>query len=114
MTTTPNPADAVFAATAQHAGLFAGLEAEVVDAVYVLHPALLDLAEHFTCTEAEAVATILRTVRCEEVAEAFLDAHAEGDEEGDDHWPGTDTNWFCPACQVIVHDTVWNHNIAKH
>lgn len=41
----------------------------------------------FTCTEAEAIYTLLLACGLEEHAEAFMVAHAFGDEEEDKHAP---------------------------
>ena len=41
-------------------------------------------AEHFTCTEAETVARLLRALGHSADAERFLDAHAAGDDEDHD------------------------------
>jgi hypothetical protein len=45
-----------------------------------------DVAPRMTCVEAEAVISILRAVGGEDAATVWLDAHAEGDEEGDLHY----------------------------
>lgn len=46
----------------------------------------LDIAGHFTCSEADVAAGFL-TAWCGETRSAeFLEAHARGDDEGDDHF----------------------------
>lgn len=40
---------------------------------------------HMTCTEAEALADVMRAVGEDEAAARFLRGHSEGDDEGDDH-----------------------------
>lgn len=45
-----------------------------------------DTATGFTCTEADAVADLLRVIHGDDAAQTFLVTHAEGDiEEGDLH-----------------------------
>lgn len=46
------------------------------------------LAEHFTCSEADTVAELILAVGDTEGAAAFLADHAEGDDEGDEHYTG--------------------------
>lgn len=41
--------------------------------------------EHFTCTEIESIADVLRVAGRDEVAEFILAEHAEYDEPGDEH-----------------------------
>jgi hypothetical protein len=43
-------------------------------------------ATSFTCSEAEAIAGLLCALGGDEDAEAFMDAHADGDEEDDAHY----------------------------
>lgn len=45
-----------------------------------------DQARAFTCTEADAVARFLDTWHRPGVGDEFLILHAEGDDEGDDHF----------------------------
>jgi hypothetical protein len=47
-----------------------------------------DTAQSFTCSEVEAVAGVLRAVGCTGDADAWIEEHALGDEEGDQHWDG--------------------------
>ena len=46
----------------------------------------LDQASGFTCDEAEAIAQMLAVIHEADTAEAFLSAHAAGDDEGDSHF----------------------------
>ena len=46
-----------------------------------------DQATGFTCTEIEAVADLYRANGDDYTADAIIEAHAEGDDEGDDHQP---------------------------
>ena len=63
----------------------------------------LDVATHFNCVEANAIADLLRVV-CDdegETAEAFLSAHATGDDEGDSHHSAartTEPGWSDVEC----------------
>jgi hypothetical protein len=43
-------------------------------------------ATAFTCTEIEAIADLYRVTGNDETADAIIAAHAEGDDEGDDHY----------------------------
>jgi hypothetical protein len=45
-----------------------------------------DVAPRMTCTEVEAVISMLRAVGGQDAAATWLDAHAAGDEEGDSHY----------------------------
>lgn len=45
-----------------------------------------DTATAFTCTEAEAIAAVFRSIGDHTTAGRWIDAHAEGDDEGDDHY----------------------------
>lgn len=45
-----------------------------------------DQATAFTCTEADALADLLRAAGHTNTAAVFIEAHAEGDDEGDDHY----------------------------
>jgi hypothetical protein len=67
---------------------FAVLTAEVAEAVATLADPYTadDVGPRLTCTEAEALATVLRALGDPESAEVWLRGHAEGDEEGDDHY----------------------------
>lgn len=49
---------------------------------------LNDIGERLTCTEAEALAELLRAVKRPDAAESLIDAHSYGDEEGDLHYGG--------------------------
>lgn len=42
-----------------------------------------DVGRHFTCTEAEAMAEVLRTLDLNDIADAWMAAHAEGDDSDD-------------------------------
>lgn len=48
------------------------------------------IAEQFSCSEIETIANLYRANGDESTAEGLIEAHAEGDEEGDDHYHGTD------------------------
>jgi hypothetical protein len=56
---------------------------------------LCDAATSFSCTEAESIETIM--VGLERSPQAFIDAHARGDEWGDAHYRGA-----CGACGQIL------------
>jgi hypothetical protein len=58
---------------------------EILTLVAALADGLFDNAERFTCGEAESIATILGHLYGPAQAADFLAAHAEGDDEGDDH-----------------------------
>lgn len=45
-----------------------------------------DVGPKLTCSEAEALAIILRAVDAAEVADVWLDGHAMGDDEEDEHY----------------------------
>lgn len=47
-----------------------------------------EMAESFTCGEIEALAGLLRAVGLGELADSMIDSHADGDDEGDDHYKG--------------------------
>jgi hypothetical protein len=47
-----------------------------------------DIATSLTCTEAEAMADLLRAFGHERTAEWFIKDHAAGDDEGDLHYEG--------------------------
>lgn len=49
-----------------------------------------DVGSHFTCTEAEMIADLFRAMGDDDGAAHWIDAHAEDDEEGDDHYKGDD------------------------
>lgn len=49
---------------------------------------LEDIASQLTCSEANALADLLRAYNYPEDADAMLSAHAEGDDEGDEHFRG--------------------------
>ena len=44
-----------------------------------------DAGRAFTCTEAETIANVFRACGDLDAAAAWIDGHAEGDDEGDDH-----------------------------
>ncbi|MBX3196269.1 MAG: hypothetical protein KF727_14370 [Microbacteriaceae bacterium] len=59
------------------------------EALAALHPDVWrDTATSFGCTEAEAIAGLLDAAGATGVARMFLEAHAEGDEDGDEHYQG--------------------------
>jgi hypothetical protein len=45
-----------------------------------------DLGERLTCSEVEALAEVFEFAGSEDGAQTWLDAHAEGDDEGDSHY----------------------------
>lgn len=47
---------------------------------------LEDIATQLTCSEADALADLLRAYEHPEDVERLLSAHAEGDDEGDSHY----------------------------
>ena len=47
---------------------------------------LEDIASALTCTEADALADLLRTSNHPDSADGLIAAHAEGDDEGDEHF----------------------------
>jgi len=47
-----------------------------------------DLAGHFTCDEADAIAELLRALDADYAADGLLEAHADSDTEGDRHHRG--------------------------
>ena len=54
-------------------------------------PYLLDdIGTSLSCTEAEALAALLRELGKDGSAVSLIDAHAEGDDEGDEHFRGYD------------------------
>ena len=66
-------------------------QADAVAAVLALDgECWLDQATAFTCSEAEAIAELFRAYGREGFADHFIEVHAEGDEEGDDHYTGDD------------------------
>lgn len=50
-----------------------------------------DNATGFSCGEADAIAQLIRVVHNDQTALDFLVAHADGDDEGDDHFHLNDT-----------------------
>lgn len=56
-----------------------------------------NVGTHMTCTEAEAVADVMRAAGQAGAAAAFLVGHGEDDDEGDDHYA---PDGRCPACAV--------------
>ncbi len=64
-----------------------------------------DTAESFRCEEVEAFAAVLRALGFAEAANAWIIAHASGDDSDDDHyWP----NWYQPVC-----DDCWNEKHSR-
>lgn len=51
--------------------------------------ALLDNAERFTCSEAEAIAELMTLLGYD--GEGFIEAHSIDDDEGDDHYQDRST-----------------------
>lgn len=49
-----------------------------------------DVAATLNCGEVDALADLLRAAGATDMAELWIERHAEGDEEGDAHHPGTD------------------------
>lgn len=50
---------------------------------------LLDnISTALTCSEADALADLLRFFDYDESADVLIEAHATGDDEGDSHWTG--------------------------
>lgn len=47
-----------------------------------------DLGERFTCREADVLAELLRQWGAVDSADALLESHAGGDDEGDEHYQG--------------------------
>lgn len=45
-----------------------------------------DVGPHMTCGEAEALADVLRAAGHDAAADAWLEGHASGDDEGDLHY----------------------------
>lgn len=50
---------------------------------YMLH----DVATHFACSEANTFAEFLRAFGHGDLADSFVESHAEDDDEGDPHHP---------------------------
>lgn len=50
------------------------------------HDTLGDIGPSLTCSEADYFAQFLNTVGAESLANTLLKAHAEEDDEGDDHY----------------------------
>lgn len=48
-----------------------------------------DLATDLGCAEIDTLAGLLRALGAEQAADEWVEAHAEGDELGDDHFEGT-------------------------
>lgn len=65
-----------------------------------------DVGHHFTCTEADTIARVLKLSGNVEAAETWLEGHAEGDDCGDDHW---DT----AADRVMVRDEIKDYVAAN-
>ena len=55
---------------------------QIADVLAGAHEAMA----HFTCTEIDTIADALRACGFEADADTIVAAHAEGDEEGDDHY----------------------------
>lgn len=49
-----------------------------------------DVAATLNCSEVDALADLLRAAGATDTAAVWIERHAEGDEEGDAHHPGTD------------------------
>ena len=64
------------------------LEKAVYAMLDACEEALLDNAHHFSCSEAEAIADLIREAQDDASAEQFLLAHAADDDEGDAHFVG--------------------------
>ena len=45
-----------------------------------------DIGTALACREADALASVLRELGKPDAADALIEAHAEGDDEGDDHY----------------------------
>jgi hypothetical protein len=58
-----------------------------------------DVGPHFTCREADALINVFEELGLQGHAQALLEGHAAGDEEGDEHWTGQ-----CPACGTGLDD----------
>ena len=54
--------------------------------VWIHDTVLEDIATELTCTEADALDNLLRACGEYVAAEALIAAHAEGDDEGDEHY----------------------------
>jgi hypothetical protein len=50
-----------------------------------------DLGTQLTCTEVEALCALFEASGDQEAAQMWREAHAAGDDEGDDHYVGDDT-----------------------
>lgn len=55
------------------------------------------VGHHFTCTEANRIAELLRELDDHEAADTWLWGHSEGDDDGDSHTPGT-----CEHCGADI------------
>lgn len=49
----------------------------------------LDIGPRLNCAEAETLAELLRALGAEQAADEWMQAHAESDALGDDHFEGT-------------------------
>lgn len=47
-------------------------------------------ANHFTCSEVEALADLLSALGAHELARNFIESHSHSDEPGDAHYVGAD------------------------
>ena len=65
-----------------------GLEAALEEFVEVFGDgyAVSDIATALTCREADALASLLREVGKPDAADSLIESHAEGDDEGDEHF----------------------------
>jgi hypothetical protein len=65
-----------------------GLEAALEDFTQAFGDgyAVSDIGTALTCTEADALAALLRELGKPDAATALIDSHAEGDDEGDAHF----------------------------
>lgn len=75
--------------------------------VVVAGGALHDAATSFTCSEAEAIAELLRSFGHLDAADSFIESHADGDEHGDMHC----TECGDGACRDEMYD---DHVTAYH
>lgn len=51
--------------------------------------AFLDQATAFSCGEIESIAAVYRAIGWVDSAAALIDTHSLGDDEGDEHFPGS-------------------------
>lgn len=69
------------------------LTTDLVEALEELHRigegwnnGLIDFFEGMSCSEVEAIADVFRAIGDTKTAISVIDAHAEGDQEDDEHW----------------------------